>query len=87
LWIQNVDHGWKNVVDGVLIQDVTGMIQISGFQAGQSYLIQWWDPYMLDPERQLMRTELITAQADQSITLRVEKLKSDLAVMIQPSQP
>jgi hypothetical protein len=87
LWIQNVDHSWKNVVDGVLIQDVTGTIRISGFQAGQSYLLQWWDPYMLDPERQVMRTELITAQADQSITLRVEKLKSDLAVMIQPSQP
>jgi hypothetical protein len=56
-----------------------------GFKAGQSYLIQWWDPYETEPGRQALRTEHIVAQADQTIELRVNNLLADLAVTIQPT--
>jgi hypothetical protein len=85
LWVQNIDHNWKNVVDGVPIQPATGTIVVSGFQAGQDYLVQWWDPYLA--EGQVIRTEQITAQADRTIALSVSTLTSDLAVTIHPSHP
>jgi hypothetical protein len=44
LWIQNRAHTWKNVVDGVSISDVTLTVTVSGFQPGESYAVQWWDP-------------------------------------------
>jgi len=87
LWIQNAGHTWKNVVAGTPVQAASGTAQISGFQAGQSYSVQWWDPYGRDPARQVLRTEQIVAQADQTITLSVGRLLTDLAVMIQLSQP
>ena len=87
LWIQNIDHVWKNAVDGVPIQEVSGTIRLSGYQSGQNYLVQWWDPYARGPERQIVRQEIISAQADQTIHLSVEKLNSDIAVTVQPSMP
>jgi hypothetical protein len=86
LWIQNVDHTWKNVVDGAPVEAVSGTIRISGFTPGQTYLVYWWDPYALEPARQVTRTEQITAQADQTLILSVDGLSTDLAVMIQPDQ-
>jgi hypothetical protein len=85
LWIQNSDHTWKNVVDRVPVPEASGTIQISGFEAGKTYRIQWWDPYDLEPGRGLMRTDQFTVQPDQTITLSVEGLSTDLAVLIVPS--
>jgi hypothetical protein len=85
LWVRNVDHTWKNVVDGVPVLEVSGAIRLSGFVAGQSYLVQWWDPYEPDPERQVLRTEQVAARADQTLELGVDNLVTDLAVTIQPA--
>jgi hypothetical protein len=86
LWIQNLFHTWKNVVDGVPVPEASGSIWIAGFEPGVSYSIQWWDPYEPVPGRGLIRTDLVTAQADQTLTLSVEGLRDDVAVKILPNQ-
>jgi hypothetical protein len=44
LWIQNKQHTWKNVVDGVTITPVGGIITIPDMPAG-TYKVDWWDTY------------------------------------------
>ena len=70
LWIQNIDHTWKNVVEGVPVPGISGTIHISGFINGQNYLVQWWDPYAQEPAQQVVRQEIYAVQADQTITPR-----------------
>jgi hypothetical protein len=65
---------------------VSGTVRLSGFQSGQNYLVQWWDPYALEPGHQVLHQEIIMAQADNTITLNINKLNTDLAVMIQADQ-
>ena len=82
LWIQNTNHTWKNVVDGVPIPTISGIITIAGFQPLEKYTIQWWDPYQTDPSIQIIKTETVTAQTDGQITLSIENLSKDMAVKV-----
>jgi hypothetical protein len=82
LWIQNKNHTWKNVVDGVPIPSISGIITIAGFQPIEKYTIQWWDPYQTDPSIQIIKTETVTTQTDGQITLSIENLSKDLAVKV-----
>ena len=42
LWIQNVDHTWRKVVDGVQPQAVGGSVRLPDMPAG-TYQVEWWD--------------------------------------------
>ena len=79
LWIQNKNHTWKNVVDGVYIAPVSGMVTLRGFKAGDLYTVQWWDTYQPDPTKQIIRIENVSVQPDGSIVLRIDNLTTDLA--------
>jgi hypothetical protein len=57
-----------------------------GFQPGGQYIAEWWDPYQTDRTRQIARSETLIASGDGALTLRVERLATDLAVKIQPAR-
>jgi len=82
LWIDNADHTWKNVVDGVPIPSVSATLTIPGFRAGDKYFVQWWDAYQPDPTEQIVGLESFVAQPDGSIEIAVDNLTKDLAVKI-----
>lgn len=42
LWIDNSNHTWKKVVDGVTIPPVSGTVTITGLRNGP-YKVEWWD--------------------------------------------
>jgi hypothetical protein len=82
LWIQNINHTWYNVINQASIPSLTGTVRITGFVAGNSYTVQWWNPYETNPAQQVVRTETITAAGDGSVTLAVSNLTTDTAVQI-----
>jgi len=84
LWIQNRDHTWKNVVDGVEISPASGTVTLAGFQPGARYEVAWWDPYQPDESQQVLSTETLKAQSDGSLVLAVQALVRDIAVKITP---
>jgi hypothetical protein len=64
------------------IPAASGTISIEGFEPGQSYSVEWWDTYQPDPSLQVVGTDTSVAQADGSITIRIDNLTTDLAVKI-----
>jgi hypothetical protein len=82
LWIQNKQHTWRNVVDGVSIAPVSGSVTIPGFQAGQTYNVQWWDTFSSAASQRITRTETVIAQPDGDIVLNISNLVNDRAVEI-----
>jgi hypothetical protein len=82
LWIDNADHTWKNVVDGVSIPPASASLTIQGFRGGQVYKVEWWDTWESDPAQQPASTEFVVAQPDGSITVAVYGLGSDIALKI-----
>lgn len=82
LWIDNEDHTWKNVIDGVVIPSASATLTIPGFHPGNEYRVQWWNPYQSDPNKQITGVQSLIAQSDGSITLRVDNLATDLAIKI-----
>jgi hypothetical protein len=85
LWIQNKQHTWRNVVDGVPISAVSGTVALVGFQGGHSYSVRWWDTYYTPGAPRVMSTEVITAQANGDIVLTISDMLDDTAVSISPS--
>lgn len=81
LWIANQNHTWKSVVDRTNIFPISGQIVLSGFPAGQSFKIDWWNTY----QGQLSRTETVAGAADGTISLTVANLITDIAVKIYPA--
>jgi hypothetical protein len=84
LWIQNKRHTWRNVIDGVAIPPVSGTVTLPGFLPNESYRVDWWDPYQLDPAKRVVRQENLQARADGSLTLTVSNLATDIAARILP---
>ena len=84
LWLQNKQHTWKNVLDGVPIPTISGTVSVAGFQPGARYRIEWWDPYQPDPALQIIGIDNLTAQADGSIAVSVTDLARDVALKIIP---
>jgi len=78
LWIQNHNHTWKNVVDGVTIAPVSGMVSIEGLADGR-YIIEWWDTYT----GICTHTEVVTVE-DGVLSFSVSSLDKDVAVKIHP---
>jgi hypothetical protein len=82
LWIQNKNHTWQNVVDGMSIPAVTGTIQLSGFQPNASYTLQWWNPYEPDKTSQIFKTATVVSQSDGSVAFLVKVLITDTAIQL-----
>lgn len=87
LWIDNADHTWKNVVDGVTINPISATLTFTGFQPGADYILEWWDTHQPDPALQVISSETITPETDGSIILNINSLTTDIAVKIYPQSP
>lgn len=87
LWIQNRQHTWRNVVDGVTITPASGSVTLTGFQAGAAYHLEWWDTYQPDRALQVLRTEDVLAGSDGTLVISVDGLTGDIAVQITPAVP
>jgi hypothetical protein len=75
LWVDNADHTWKKVVDGAAINPASATLLLPGFQAGEIYAVQWWDPYSSDPtEPGPGAKSMVVAQSDGSVALTIEGL-------------
>lgn len=85
LWIQNKNHTWKNVVDGVSVPAISGTLTVPGFQPGASHKIEWWDPYQPEETDQIIGTKTVTAQTDGSIRVQIDNLDDDVAIKISRS--
>jgi len=81
LWIQNKNHTWKNVIDSVNIAPLTGSVKIDGFTAGQTYTLEWWDPYSTTAT-QAFFLETLNADFKGTLTIPVRSLASDSAVKV-----
>lgn len=82
LWIQNTQHTWRSVVDGLVISPISGTITLPGFQAGQAYTVAWWNTYETNLGLETPTTETIIAQPNGGIILTVSNLVNDTAVKI-----
>jgi len=78
LWIQNKNHTWKNVVDGISIPEVSGEVTITGFTPSKQYTVEWWDTYT----GSVSKTEPVTTDGDGNVQLQISSLQDDLAVKI-----
>jgi hypothetical protein len=78
LWIQNSNHTWKNVVDGVSVAPVSGSVSVAGFSPNATYPVEWWNTYT----GHIQSTDTITANAAGTIVLPITSLLTDLAVKI-----
>jgi hypothetical protein len=80
MWVQNMDHTWKNVVDGIPIAPVSGSIAIAGFQPNRTYALEWWDTYKTTNQKYL--TESIVADSSGVLTIEIVDLVKDVAIKV-----
>ncbi len=80
LWIQNRDHTWRNVVDGVSIPPISGSVTLAGLEPGQRYQVEWWDTYAGAPTE----TQVVVADDEGALVLDVQNLARDMAVKVRP---
>jgi hypothetical protein len=84
-WIQNKDNIWWNFVHAIPPTPQTGDITIYDLTPGVDYTVDWWDTYTTT--QQIIGTDLVTAQADGTITLYVSNLQRDVAFKAYPVLP
>jgi hypothetical protein len=82
MWVQNQDHTWKNLVDGVTVEPASGSVTITGFQPGQSYTLQLWDTYQTDPAQQITLSTTVSANANGALKIQLDDLTTDVAIKI-----
>ena len=80
LWIDNVAHTWKTVLASSLIPPASGTLNLSGFEPGRVYVVEWWDPYT--SSLFAYSRSLVTSSLDGSLQLDVDELTRDVAVKI-----
>ena len=88
-WIQNKQHTWRNVVDGVTITPLNTSIALDGFAPNSSYQVSWWNPYEATIANAVTSVVSISADAGGTLTLPIINLSKDIAVKIDgpPSSP
>jgi uncharacterized repeat protein (TIGR01451 family) len=77
LWIQNRNHTWRTVVDGVTVTELSGRIIVPGVAAGL-YQVEWWNTYT----GAIMETELVGASPQGLVLGLPAPLSDDVAVKV-----
>ena len=78
IWIQNKNHTWKKVYDGVSIANQSGTITLSGFTPNKGLKVEWWNTYT----GTVTSSTNMTTNGSGQLTLTVSALKDDTAVKI-----
>ncbi|PIR43801.1 hypothetical protein COV24_00995 [candidate division WWE3 bacterium CG10_big_fil_rev_8_21_14_0_10_32_10] len=90
VWIQNKNHTWKNVVDGVAINPESDTITLGGFAPDNQYQIEWWDTYtgqITNVKDQMSNAsgDIVLTSADNP---ELQNITTDVAVkIINPNPP
>jgi hypothetical protein len=79
LWIQNMEHTWKNMVAGTPISPVSGSLTLHEVPVGR-YAVEWWNTYTEDEP--VFHTETITSDGSLILNLPTE-VSDDIAVKIK----
>ena len=77
LWLQNVDHTWRNVVDGVAPRPVEGWVRVPRVVPG-TYRLEWWDT----EKGQVVATGVARGGPDLQVPLPMG-VASDIAVKMR----
>jgi uncharacterized repeat protein (TIGR01451 family) len=75
LWIQNRNHTWRNVVDGVAVPELSGQVTIPDMPPGP-YQVEWWDTYV----GATIRSEVVEAGPAGLVLALPAPLADDVAV-------
>ena len=84
-WIQNKGNTWWNYVNASQLTPQSGAITIYNLTPGVQYNVEWWDTYTTT--RQIIGTDLLTAQGTGTIKLNVSNLQKDVAFKLHPVLP
>jgi hypothetical protein len=77
VWVQNRDHTWWNVVNGMTIEPLKNVtMELSGFRDGE-YVVEWWDTYS---GAIIKRENIVVSRGSFHIT--IGHLEKDLALKI-----
>jgi hypothetical protein len=82
LWIQNIHHTWKNVIDNINIPAQSGTIIISNLTPNRSHQVQWWDTYT----GTISAIQNISTTSTGDLQLTIHDLTTDIAVKIYSGQ-
>lgn len=85
LWVQNSQHTWKHVVDGVPVAPVSGEIVVPGFRPSIRYVLERWDTYA--PGGRVVSTEDITSDVQGRLHVAVADLRTDVALRLATVEP
>jgi len=80
-WIDNANHTWRAVVDGVPIPALSGTVRIPMEKPNASFAIAWYDT----TSGTQTRTETLVADSSGTLTLTLSQLATDIAVKIAPA--
>jgi uncharacterized repeat protein (TIGR01451 family) len=77
VWVQNRNHTWRNVVDGVAIPGLSGQITIPDMKPGP-YEVEWWDTYT----GVIMSTDVVESNSNGLVLALPAPLTDDVAVKV-----
>lgn len=77
VWIQNKDHTWWNVVNGIPVETLARIdLELLGFTNGE-YVVEWWNTYT----GEIIKQETVQP-VNGKIPLSIEQLYSDIAAKV-----
>ena len=77
LWIDNANHTWKNVADGVAIPAASASLTLQGLPAG-TYRAEWWNT----TSGTLYDSTTLVADSSGKLALSVVNLATDVAIRL-----
>lgn len=80
VWIQNINHTWKNVVDGIAITPASGTMRIGGFVPNKAFRLEWWNTRT--SANQMVVAETATSTSLGFLEIPIKALMSDIALKI-----
>jgi hypothetical protein len=80
--MQNTTNTWWNDVHGIAPSPQSGTITVHDLTPGASYTVEWWNTYT--STLQIFASNVLTAQSNGSVLIRVNNLESDAAIKMRP---
>ena len=86
LWIDNVNHTWRNVVNKATIAPASGTVKVAGFTPGAVVPVTWWETCSGQAPAAcaagIRQQTTATADAQGAVTLAIANLATDTAVKL-----
>lgn len=84
LWIQNRQHTWHATTQRQPLPAVSARITVPGFAPAGDYRIEWWNTY--DAAGHPASVQQLSADSSGMLSLEVEGLEADVAVLIRKEE-